>query len=90
MGCSAGGNRIRIVEKVWVASREDSRITYPVVLKLKTSAFNISSREPYSPRAYFVRCGDDRGPVALARFQQLATETKCVALTKAVFGRSIA
>ncbi len=43
----------RVAEKVWAASRKESRIARTVVLKLKTSDFNIISRSctPSSPPA---------------------------------------
>ena len=41
----------RLAEKVWAASRKESRIARTVVLKLKTSEFNILTRNhtPSSP-----------------------------------------
>jgi DNA polymerase-4 len=41
----------RLAEKVWAASRKESRIARTVVLKLKTSEFKILTRShtPYSP-----------------------------------------
>jgi DNA polymerase-4 len=41
----------RLAEKVWLASRNESRIARTVVLKLKTSEFNILTRShtPFSP-----------------------------------------
>jgi DNA polymerase-4 len=41
----------RLAEKVWSASRKESRIARTVVLKLKTSEFNIHTRSltPSSP-----------------------------------------
>jgi DNA polymerase-4 len=41
----------RLVEKVWAASRKESRTARTVILKLKTSEFNILTRShtPYSP-----------------------------------------
>ena len=41
----------RLAEKVWAASREESRVARTVVLKLKTSNFNILTRSctPFSP-----------------------------------------
>ncbi len=43
----------RLAERVWAASRKESRIAGPVVLKLKTSEFNILTRSctPPSPPA---------------------------------------
>ena len=43
----------RLAEKVWSASRKESRIARTVVLKLKTSEFNIitRSRTPLAPPA---------------------------------------
>ena len=43
----------RLAEKVWLASRNESRIARTVVLKLKTSEFNILTRShtPVSPPA---------------------------------------
>ena len=43
----------RLAEKVWAASRKESRIARTVVLKLKTSDFNILTRTctPFSPPA---------------------------------------
>ena len=43
----------RLAEKVWAASRKESRIARTVVLKLKTSEFNILTRShtPSSPPA---------------------------------------
>ena len=43
----------RLAEKVWAASRKESRIARTVVLKLKTSDFNILTRSctPCSPPA---------------------------------------
>jgi DNA polymerase-4 len=43
----------RLAEKVWAASRKESRIARTVVLKLKTSEFNILTRSctPCSPPA---------------------------------------
>jgi DNA polymerase-4 len=42
---------LRLAEKVWAASRKESRIARTVVLKLKTSEFNIITRShtPLSP-----------------------------------------
>jgi DNA polymerase-4 len=43
----------RLAEKLWSASRKESRIARTVVLKLKTSEFKIltRSRTPHSPPA---------------------------------------
>jgi DNA polymerase-4 len=43
----------RLAEKVWAASRKESRIARTVVLKLKTSDFNVMTRShtPPSPPA---------------------------------------
>ena len=40
----------RLAEKVWTASRKDGRVARTVVLKLKTSEFNILTRS-YTPVA---------------------------------------
>ncbi|MGI8771293.1 MAG: DNA polymerase IV [Acidobacteriaceae bacterium] len=42
---------LRLAEKVWLASRKESRIARTVVLKLKTSDFNLLTRShtPFSP-----------------------------------------
>jgi DNA polymerase-4 len=44
---------LRLAEKVWVASRKETRIPHTVVLKLKTSDFNILTRShtPVTPPA---------------------------------------
>jgi DNA polymerase-4 len=39
----------RLAEKVWTASRKESRIARTVVLKLKTSEFNIMTRSHTPP-----------------------------------------
>jgi DNA polymerase-4 len=41
----------RLSEKVWLASRKESRVAHTVVLKLKTAEFNILTRShtPVSP-----------------------------------------
>ncbi len=39
----------RLAEKVWAASRKESRIARTVVLKLKTSEFNILTRSHTPP-----------------------------------------
>jgi len=42
---------LRLAEKVWSASRKESRVAHTVVLKLKTSDFNILTRShtPHTP-----------------------------------------
>jgi DNA polymerase-4 len=40
----------RLAEKVWEASRKDARVARTVVLKLKTSEFNIMTRSHTPPR----------------------------------------
>ncbi len=42
---------LRLAEKVWLASRKESRVAHTVVLKLKTSEFNILTRShtPLTP-----------------------------------------
>ena len=40
---------LRLAEKVWTASRKESRIPRTVVLKLKTSDFNILTRSHTPP-----------------------------------------
>jgi DNA polymerase-4 len=44
---------LRLAEKVWAASRKEARIARTVVLKLKTSDFNILTRShtPLTPPA---------------------------------------
>lgn len=39
----------RLAEKIWTASRKESRLAYTVVLKLKTSEFKILTRSHTSP-----------------------------------------
>jgi DNA polymerase-4 len=39
----------RLAEKVWAASRKESRVARTVVLKLKTSEFNILTRSHTPP-----------------------------------------
>jgi DNA polymerase-4 len=45
----------RLAEKVWAASRKESRIAHTVVLKLKTSDFDILTRS-YTPNAPLASC----------------------------------
>ena len=40
---------LRLAEKVWTASRKESRIARTVILKLKTSDFNILTRSHTPP-----------------------------------------
>jgi len=40
----------RLAEKVWLASRKESRVPHTVVLKLKTAEFNILTRS-HTPAA---------------------------------------
>ncbi len=55
---------LRLAEKVWVASRKEARIARTVVLKLKTSDFNILTRShtPLTPPSSY----EDLATIALA------------------------
>ena len=54
----------QLAEKVWAASRKESRIARTVVLKLKTSDFKILTRS-YTPPAPLVSC-DELAGIALS------------------------
>jgi DNA polymerase IV len=58
------GRAARLAEKVWSASRKESRIAQTVVLKLKTSEFNILTRS-HTPMAPPASC-DELTSIALS------------------------
>ena len=47
----------RLAEKVWLASRKESRVPHTVVLKLKTAEFNILTRS-HSPASFPSTCDE--------------------------------
>jgi DNA polymerase-4 len=66
----------RLAEKVWNASRKDSRVARTVVLKLKTSDFRIMTRS-LTPPASPATCEELTGiALALRERVQLGTEQK--------------
>jgi DNA polymerase-4 len=62
---------LRLAEKVWVASRKEARIARTVVLKLKTSDFNILTRShtPLTPPSSL----EDLATIALALRERVHT-----------------
>jgi DNA polymerase-4 len=62
----------RLAAKVWTASRQESRLAHTVVLKLKTSEFNIITRS-YTPNVPPASCAELTA-IALALRERIALE----------------